>query len=470
MKNELQNVLKEIPQVDEILKNKKFATLVEDYPHSLLVDSIREAIDTIRKDLIQKSKNKEQISKINISEIFNTVKTSLEKENKPSLRRVINATGVTLHTNFGRSILSEKAAKMVYEIAKNYNNLEYDIEKGQRGLRHIHIEKLICSLTGAESCMVVNNNAAATMIVLSSMAKGKEVITSRGELIEIGGSFRIPEVMEQSGAILKDVGTTNKTKISDYINAFNEETTAAFLKVHTSNYKIVGFTEEVKIEEMVKLGKEKKVPTIYDLGSGLMVDLSSIGIDEPSIPSILKKGVDVMMFSGDKLLGGPQAGIIIGKKKYIDLMKNNPLARILRVDKMTIAALYATLYEYFDIKRAKENIPTIKMLTMTEDELKKKANKLEKLLKEKLKNTKIEVEPCFDQAGGGSAPAVQLKGYAVALTFKTKAEKIERLMREEIVPIVIRINHDKVLIDVRCLTNDDFDNIVKACEKFDKLK
>lgn len=470
MKNELQNVLKEIPQIDEILNNKKFAKLVEEYPHSLLVDSIRDAVDTIRKDLIKKAKNNETISKIEIIDILNTVKTSLEKENKPSLRRVINATGVTLHTNFGRSILSEKAAKMVYEISRNYSNLEYNIEKGERGIRHEHIEKLICALTGAESCMVVNNNAAATMIVLSSMAKGKEVITSRGELIEIGGSFRIPEVMEQSGAILKDVGTTNKTKVSDYVNAYSEESTAAFLKVHTSNYRIVGFTEEVTIEEMVKLGKEKKVPTIYDLGSGLMVDLSSIGIDEPSIPSILKKGVDVMMFSGDKLLGGPQAGIIIGKKKYIDLMKKNPLARILRVDKMTIAALYATLYEYFDIKKAKENIPTLKMLTMSEDELIKKASKLEKLLKEKLKNTKVEIEPVFDQAGGGSAPAVQLKGIALALTFKAKAQKIEKHMREELVPIVVRINHDKVLIDVRCLINDDFENIVSACEKFDKLK
>ena len=450
-------LLRDIPQVDEVLNSKDISKFVKNYPHSILVSSIRNVLDQIRNDI----KNEKIISVPNMEEIVSNVKKNAEAKSTPHIRRVINATGVVLHTNFGRATLSKSAIDIIENIASNYINLEYDIKKGTRGSRHDHIEDIIISLTGFESCMVVNNNAAATMIVLSTIAKNREVIVSRGELIEIGGSFRIPEVMSESGAILKEVGTTNKTKVKDYENAYNENV-AAFLKVHTSNYKVIGFTEEVTIEEMVELGKKYNTPVIYDLGSGLFVNLESIGINEPTIPQIEKTGVDIAMFSGDKLLGGPQAGIIVGKKKYIDEMKKNPLARILRVDKITIAALFATLYEYYDEKKAIENIPILNMLTVSEEKLKEKANKLEKIIKEKNSKLNIAVEKCDDQVGGGAAPGVLLNGYAVSVMSTLPAEKVERILRGQKIPIIVRVNHDKVLINVRCIEEKDFDIVAEA--------
>lgn len=457
------SLLRNLPQVDEVLNQKKILDLSNDYPHSIIVSCIRDALNEIRNDILSEKSTYLPDTTI----IVDTVISKLKIKSKPSLQKVINATGVTLHTNFGRSILSKSAIDYILDVSTNYSNLEYDVKNGTRSQRIIHIEKLICDITGAEACMVVNNNAAATMLTLSAVAKGKEVVVSRGELIEIGGSFRIPEVMEQSGAILKEVGTTNKTKLSDYKNAYNEDTVAAFLKVHTSNYRVLGFTEEVSLTEMVELGKTMNVPVIYDLGSGLFVDLSEIGIDEPTIPDIINTGVDLIMFSGDKLLGGPQAGIIVGKKEYIDKMKKNPLARILRVDKLTIAALYATLYEYYDVKKAKKNIPTLHMITKTKNELRLVAENLVDALKTKLKNIEVDIEECLDQVGGGSAPLVKLNGYAVTLSSKLPAEKFERLLRKQETPIVARINDDKILIDVRCLNDEDINYIISVLSKID---
>lgn len=458
------SLLRNLPQVDEVLNQKKILELSNDYPHSIIVSCIRDALNEVRNDIL--SEKSTYLPDITL--IVDTVISKLKVKSKPSLKKVINATGVTLHTNFGRSILSKSAIDYVVDVSKNYSNLEYDEKNGTRSQRIIHIEKLICSLTGAEACMVVNNNAAATMLTLSEVAKGKEVVVSRGELIEIGGSFRIPEVMEQSGAILKEVGTTNKTKLTDYEKAYDAETTAAFLKVHTSNYRVLGFTEEVSLVDMVELGSKLNVPVIYDLGSGLFVDLSDIGIDEPTIPNIINTGVDLIMFSGDKLLGGPQAGIIVGKKQYIEKMKKNPLARILRVDKLTIAALYATLYEYYDVKKAKVNIPTLNMITKTKIELKSKAEKLCEILKSKLNNINVGIEECMDQVGGGSAPLVKLYGYAVSLSSKLPAEKLERILRKQEIPIIARINDNRVLIDVRCLFDDDIDYIISVLLEIDK--
>ena len=457
-------LLREIPQVDEVLNQKSILDLSKIFPHSIIVSCIRDALNDIRVGILD-----EKIDKVsNIDEIVEIVINKAKEKSKPSLRKVINATGVALHTNFGRSILSQKALDYISDVSLHYSNLEYDIKNGSRSQRIIHIEKLICDITGAESCMVVNNNAAATMLALSVVAKGKEVVVSRGELIEIGGSFRIPEVMEQSGCILKEVGTTNKTKTSDYRNAYNPETTAAFLKVHTSNYRVLGFTEEVTLDEMVALGKEMNTPVLYDVGSGLFVDLSDIGVDEPTIPEIVKSGVDIAMFSGDKLLGGPQAGIIVGSKKYIDKMKKSPLARILRVDKLTISALYATLYEYYDLKAARENIPTIKMITTKAEDLKKRAESLASDIKSVTKNMDINVEACLDQVGGGSAPLVKLDGYAVSIKSKLPAEKLERILRKQEIAIVSRINDDKVLIDVRCLSDEDMKYITQVLSNIDK--
>ena len=311
--------------------------------------------------------------------------------------------------------------------------------------------------------MVVNNNAAATMLCLSAMAFGKEVVTSRGELVEIGGSFRIPEIMEQSGAILKEVGTTNKTKPSDYRNAFDAERTGAFLKVHTSNYRIVGFTQEVSLKEMTELGKEYNIPVIYDMGSGLMADLSRYGVDEPTVVDALKDGADVVLFSGDKLLGGPQGGILIGKKEYIDKMKKHPLARALRVDKLTLAAMEATFFEYLDMETAKKNVPVLNMITASEEELNARANALVDTIMKKTDAFKLDVIACKDQVGGGSAPTVRLNGQAVSVFSDTiPAERLERLMRKAEVPVIVRVAHDEVLLSVRTIKESEFKNIADA--------
>ena len=366
---------------------------------------------------------------------------------KKSLRRVINATGVVLHTNLGRANLSDKACESIMDVARNYTNLEYDVKRGSRGSRHDHVEKILTKITGAEA----------------ALAKDKEVIVSRGELVEIGGSFRVPEIMEQSGAKLMDVGTTNKTKPSDYLNAYHEGETGALMKVHTSNYRILGFTQEVELPEMVELGKKLNLPVIYDMGSGLMADLTEYGVDEPTVLDALKTGIDVILFSGDKLLGGPQGGIIAGKKEYIDKMKAHPLARAFRVDKMTLAAMEATFFEYSDIRQARKTIPVLNMITTPAKELKDKAERLAEAIRGATHNFTVEVEACKDQVGGGSAPTVLLDGYAVAIQGRALTpEKIERLLRKEEIPIIVRITHNQVYLDVRTIREDEFEYIVAA--------
>lgn len=390
------------------------------------------------------------------------------RQEEKSLRRVINATGVVLHTNLGRANLSDKACESIMDVARNYTNLEYDVKRGSRGSRHDHVEKILTKITGAEAAMVVNNNAAATMLCLSALAKDKEVIVSRGELVEIGGSFRVPEIMEQSGAKLMDVGTTNKTKPSDYLNAYHEGETGALMKVHTSNYRILGFTQEVELPEMVELGKKLNLPVIYDMGSGLMADLTDYGVDEPTVLDALRTGIDVILFSGDKLLGGPQGGIIAGKKEFIDKMKAHPLARAFRVDKMTLAAMEATFFEYSDIRQARRTIPVLNMITTPAGELKCRAERLAGDIRSAVHNFTVEVEACKDQVGGGSAPTVLLDGYAVAVQGKTLApEKIERLLRREEIPIIVRITHNQVYLDVRTIREDEFEYIVAAFTAMD---
>ena len=449
-------ILRKLPQVDEVLKSKEMALIVENIPHDFLVNCIREVLVDTRANVLN------GITKdIDEKEIIKSVINKVEKKSKHSLRRVINATGTVLHTNLGRAVVSKAATNAMIDVAYNYSNLEYDLKRGERGDRQSHIEKIITDLTGCEAAMVVNNNAAATVIVLASLAYEKEVIVSRGELIEIGGSFRIPDVMSESKAVLKEVGTTNKTKISDYKNNINENT-AALMKVHTSNYRVVGFTEEATLNELVPLGNEYNLPVIYDMGNGLFVDLSDYGIDEPNVPNLVKEGADVILFSGDKLLGGPQAGIIIGKAKYINKMKKHPLARAFRVDKFTIAALTSTLFEYYDIKRAKKNIPILNMITMSKDELKAKAENIASLIKSKIKSkAEIGIEEIKDQVGGGTAPDVYLDGCAVSIISKDKiTEKIERELRNVDVPVIVRVAHDKILIDVRTILEDDIELLV----------
>lgn len=457
----MQKILRGLPKIDELLLDEQLIFFMETTPRAVVVNAAREIIDTMRKQILAGELSEIPSRAAIIEDICDTV----NGKKKRNLRTLVNATGVVLHTNLGRANLCKTAVESVLSVADSYSNLEYDVKKGARGSRHDHVEKIISKITGAEAAMVVNNNAAATMLCLSALAFGKEVVTSRGELVEIGGSFRIPEIMEQSGAVLKEVGTTNKTKPSDYRNAFDAERTAAFLKVHTSNYRIVGFTQEVSLKEMVKLGKEYEVPVIYDMGSGLMVDLSRYGVDEPTVVDALKDGADVVLFSGDKLLGGPQGGVLIGKKEYIDKMKKHPLARALRVDKMTLAAMEATFFEYLDMDTAKKNVPVLNMITVTEEELKTRANALVKTIMEKTDAYKLDVTDCKDQVGGGSAPTVRLSGQAVAVfSDKIPAERLERLMRKAEIPVIVRVAHDEVLLSVRTIKESEFESIANALQ------
>ena len=445
-----QLLLRGLPKIDELLLDEQLVFFMESTPRSVVVDAAREIIDELRREILSGEREDTPEKDELIAEICDRI-TGKKKRN---LRTLINATGVVLHTNLGRSNLCRAAVESVTAVADSYSNLEYDLKRGARGLRHDHVEKIIAKITGAEAAMVVNNNAAATMLCLSAMAFGKEVITSRGELVEIGGSFRIPEIMEQSGAHLKEVGTTNKTKPSDYRNAYDPEKTGALMKVHTSNYRILGFTQEVTLKEMVDLGKEMNLPVIYDMGSGLMADLTRYGVDEPTVLDAVNDGADVVLFSGDKLLGGPQGGILIGKKEYIDRMKKHPLARAFRVDKMTLAAMEATFFEYLDM---------LQMITVSGEELQNKADRLIEAIKARTDAFTLGSEPCKDQVGGGSAPTVRLNGIAVSIASETvPAERLERLFRRAETPVIVRVAHDKVLLSVRTIKEEEIETAASA--------
>ncbi len=454
-----QLLLRGLPKIDELLLDEQLVFFMESTPRSVVVDAAREIIDELRREILSGEREDAPEKDELIAEICDRI-TGKKKRN---LRTLINATGVVLHTNLGRSNLCRAAVESVTAVADSYSNLEYDLKKGARGLRHDHVEKIIAKITGAEAAMVVNNNAAATMLCLSAMAYGKEVITSRGELVEIGGSFRIPEIMEQSGAHLKEVGTTNKTKPSDYRNAYDPEKTGALMKVHTSNYRILGFTQEVTLREMVDLGKEMDLPVIYDMGSGLMADLTRYGVDEPTVLDAVNDGADVVLFSGDKLLGGPQGGILIGKKEYIDKMKKHPLARAFRVDKMTLAAMEATFFEYLDMENAKKTVPVLQMITVSREELQNKADRLIEAIKAKTDAFTLDSEPCKDQVGGGSAPTVRLNGIAVSIASEAvPAERLERLFRRAETPVIVRVAHDKVLLSVRTIKEEEIETAASA--------
>ena len=394
-------------------------------------------------------------------EICASIRARAEEAELPSLRGVINATGVVLHTNLGRACLSERAVRAVEDVARGYSTLEYDVAGGCRGSRHSHVEDLLCRLTGAESAMVVNNNAAAVLLILSEIGCGGEVAASRGELVEIGGSFRIPEIMMQCGCTLREVGATNKTHLHDYERAIGEQT-RALLKVHTSNYRIVGFTESVPREELAEIAHGHGLPLIEDLGSGAIVDLEPFGIrGEPTVQRSLHAGVDVASFSGDKLLGGPQAGLIVGKRKYIERIKKHPLARALRLDKMTLAALHATLSAYLDAEIAVREIPTLAMLSASEDKLHAKALRLQKALADT--GVSSQLVWTGDAVGGGSAPAQELTGWAVAIEpGRLSVDELEEKLRLRAKPIVARIHRRQYLLCVRTIREEDFAEIAAA--------
>ena len=448
--------LSSLPKVDEVVNDNRIVPFLDVMSREVVVDIIREAISDEREVIL---KTPAESVFFDIEDFYKKLIERLEKGNINNLRKVINGTGVVLHTNLGRSLLAKEAWENAALIGGSYSTLEYDVEAGHRGSRHDNVEPLICKITGAEAAMVVNNNAAATMLCLSAMGEDREIIVSRGELVEIGGSFRIPEIMKRSGADLVEVGTTNKTKIDDYRQAITENT-AAIMKVHTSNFKIMGFTEDVDLPELVELGAEKDLPVIFDLGSGLIHSLrEEAGIEEPAVIDSLKTGIDVILFSGDKLLGGPQAGIIAGKKKYIDMMKRHQLARVVRIDKMTLAALESTLRIYLDKDEYLKKIPTLRMIVQSRDEMKEKAEILKGKVEERTKVFRPSIISTKDQVGGGSAPAVLLDGMGLLLESDFSANRIEELLREGDIPVIVRIVNDSILIEMRTVDYEDMDII-----------
>lgn len=444
-----------IPKVDVLLENEAIVAGIEYYGRDIVMEAIRVETEALRAFI--GNCDSEEKAKGQIGALVEQILLRAEKMLAPNMKKIVNATGTVLHTNLGRAPISKKHMEHIAEIATGYSNLEYDLEAGKRGERYAHFEELLCKITGAEAAMAVNNNAAAVMLILSSLGKGGEVVVSRGELVEIGGKFRIPDVMEQSGATLVEVGTTNKTHYADYENAITENT-AALLKVHTSNYRIVGFTETVGIDKLVELSEKHEIPIIEDLGSGVLLDLSKYGITyEPTVQDSIKAGADVVSFSGDKLLGGPQAGIIVGKKKYIDKMKKNQLTRALRIDKFTAATLEVVLKEYLSEARAIANIPVLQMITKSKDELLKEARKLKRYLTALKLDASLAIENCESQIGGGSLPLERLASYAVTIKpNKITTAELENRMRFLAVPIIPRVQDDKIYLDVRTLCMDSF--------------
>jgi L-seryl-tRNA(Ser) seleniumtransferase len=458
--------LREIPSVDEVLARPRLATLAEKVGRSVVTQSARAVLGELREQLRNNSSSTDALDPAAIeSRIAQRVETLLA----PSLIPVINATGVILHTNLGRAPISAASAAEIALIATHYSNLEYDIESGERGKRDVHTAGLLAQLVGAESAIVVNNNAAAVFLVLNTLAKGAEVIVSRGELIEIGDGFRIPDIMAESGAVLREVGTTNRTRIRDYERAVNERA-RLLLRVHPSNFRITGFTERPSLDEIAALGRRLQVPVYEDLGSGCLADLSESGINEPVARASCDAGVSVVSFSGDKLLGGPQAGIIAGKREFIDRIRRNPLFRALRVDKLIIAALEVTLNAY--IRGALDEIPALRMIRMPVEEIAHRAEDLAANLRTSLADKRISIEtrPGFSVIGGGSTPDQQLPTHLISISSPqfSPATIENRLRKPASGPIIIpRIEDDRVILDLRTVFPDEdaalTSAIVAAC-------
>jgi len=402
--------------------------------------------------------------------ILAKVKELILKRTAPNLKRIINGTGVVIHTNLGRSPLAKEAVSHILDIADRYSNLEFDIVKGKRGSRYEVVEELICEITGAEAAMVVNNNAGAVLLSIETIADRKEVIVSRGELVEIGGLFRIPDIIEKSGGILKGVGTTNRTSIKDYKQAITDNT-ALLLKVHKSNYDIIGFTESTSLKEIVELGRKYNICVMEDLGSGTFIDFSEFKMKkEPTVADSIEAGADIITFSGDKLLGGPQAGIIIGKKDLIKSIRENPLTRALRIDKLTLAGLEGTLRLYQDKVKAVEKIPTLAMLTAPFELIRKKADKFKKMI-ESTKDDRINVKliPRTSKAGGGSLCSEELLSICASINISgLSVNGIEKAMRANSLPIIGRIENEMFLIDFRTVAEDEINIIKEASLKIAK--
>ncbi|MEW6427125.1 MAG: L-seryl-tRNA(Sec) selenium transferase [Thermodesulfobacteriota bacterium] len=457
MDDRQQRLLRRIPKVDELL-----GRLDSDAPQRLVKKAVRDELEELRRRIL---------AGIDLDEadtdpvrVAAAVAARIARLATPRYRPVINATGVVVHTNLGRSLLPAEAMTAILAAGSRYGNLEFDLDTGKRGSRYSLVEDLLCELTGAEAALVVNNNAAAVLLVLETLARGREVIVSRGQLVEIGGSFRIPEVMAKSGAHLVEVGATNRTHPRDYENAITEAT-ALLLKVHTSNYRMIGFTAEVPLAELVELGRRRDIPVMEDLGSGCLLDLKRYGFSgEPTVGEVVAAGADIVTFSGDKLLGGPQAGIIVGRRQYVERIKRNPFNRALRIDKFTLAGLESVLRLYLDEEQALARIPTLAMLALPQEAVRRRTTKLLRLLGDRLAGrARLEKVAVSSRAGGGSLPEQELPSWAVRLTPLTlSAAGLEERLRRLPRPVIGRIEHDTLLLDLRTVQDDELAPLAEA--------
>lgn len=464
--NDKNKLLRKLPKVDFVLDDlayKNDATV----PVAIIKSAVRETIEKYRKLILSEDSFELPQTQDEWNSIFTD---AIDKKNRPNLQRIINGTGVVIHTNLGRSLLGRQSMQALQNAASHYSNLEFDLSTGKRGSRYSLVEDIICDLTGAEAALVVNNNAAAVLLSLNTLSFKKETIVSRGQLVEIGGSFRIPDVMSRSGARMVEVGATNRTHLFDYENVIHEET-ALLLKVHTSNFRIIGFTSEVSIQDLVSLGRKYGIPVMEDLGSGSLIDLSPWGLPkEPTVQEIVKSGADVVTFSGDKLLGGPQAGLIVGKKDIIARIKKNPMNRALRIDKFTLASLETVLRDYYDFDHALQSVPTLSMLTADPDTLKKRGHRILRRLggAQKVKNF-ISLQPTVSRVGGGAMPEHGLASWALGLKpGNLGASGFEKWFRGLNIPLIVRIEDEKLIIDLRTILEDDIPLLIDILKQYMK--
>ncbi len=461
MKSRLQR-LRDIPAVETVLNAPDLAPLLKEHPRWLVVDAVHTVLATLRQQI--RGGRGLAAEETALAKIIPRVAKAAAEMKRYHLRPLVNATGVVIHTNLGRAVLSEEVLQQVAQVASHYSNLEYDLPKGARGSRYAHVEDLLCRLCGSEAALVVNNNAGAVLLGLNTLAEGREVIVSRGQLVEIGGSFRIPDVMKKSGCRLVEVGTTNKTHPKDYRNAIADQT-AALLKVHMSNFEMRGFTREVSRREMVAIAREAALPLMEDLGSGNLIDLSAFGLPaEPTVQESVRDGVDLVTFSGDKLLGGPQAGILVGKKEILDRVKKNPMTRALRVDKMTLAALEVIARIYLDPSEAPRRIPTLRMLSTPLPELKARAETLAGAIRKRTGDTlAVETMEDLSRVGGGALPETPLPTYVVALSAsRLSVNRLEQAFRAADPPVIGRIRHDRFLLDVRTVQDEELKTVARV--------
>ena len=459
--NERQKLLRNLPAVDRVLKEQVLKKMVAELPQEMVSGAVQQVVATLRSEVLKQGiVDQDQLDPLAVARL---AAGHCQRLLDPSLRKVINATGTLLHTNLGRAPLAEQALLAIKDVAEGYSNLEFDLEEGCRGHRYSHVEKLLTQLTGAESALVVNNNSGAVLLALSALGAGREAIVSRGELVEIGGAFRIPDVMEAGGVQLREVGTSNRTHLRDYENAVTENT-ALLLKVHTSNYRIVGFTKDVPARELLPLAAEKNLILMEDLGSGLLVDLGHYGLEaEPTVPQVVKAGVDVITFSGDKLLGGPQAGLVVGKKKYLDKLRNHPLARALRIDKLTLAALEATLRLYLKPEVALRELPVLRMFAADPQWQRQRCEALLRQLSEAGIEAELQLIEDVSRVGGGAMPLTELPDWALKIRpIRGSVATLAQRLREQRPAVVTRAQDDALLVNLRAVFTHEEDTLVGA--------